>query len=70
MKDAEKTTAGNSVSYSMYKSWLEKIPDNTVIIGSHILSDDHKEECIKWPVMEMSYGLNFLALVVIGAKTL
>ncbi|PHT46317.1 hypothetical protein CQW23_15475 [Capsicum baccatum] len=44
MKDAEKTTAGNSVSYSMYKSWLEKIPDNIVIIGSHIHSDDHKEE--------------------------
>ncbi|PHU15990.1 hypothetical protein BC332_17195 [Capsicum chinense] len=70
MKDAEKTTAGNSVSYSMYKSRLEKIPDNIVIIGSHIHSDDHKEECIKWPVMEISYGLNFLALVVIGAKTL
>ncbi|PHU15999.1 hypothetical protein BC332_17204 [Capsicum chinense] len=44
MKDAEKTTAGNSVSYSMYKSWLEKIPDNIVIIGSHIHSDDHKED--------------------------
>ncbi|KAF3680927.1 hypothetical protein FXO38_02057 [Capsicum annuum] len=44
MKDAEKTTAGNSVSYSMYKSWLEKIPDNIVIIWSHIHSDDHKEE--------------------------
>ncbi|PHU16001.1 hypothetical protein BC332_17206 [Capsicum chinense] len=44
MKDAEKTMAGNSVSYSMYKSWLEKIPDNIVIIGSHIHSDDHKEE--------------------------
>ncbi|PHU15569.1 hypothetical protein BC332_16774 [Capsicum chinense] len=47
MKDAEKTTAGNSVSYSMYKSWLEKIPDNIVIIGSHIHSDDHKEEPCK-----------------------
>ncbi|PHT79759.1 hypothetical protein T459_17811 [Capsicum annuum] len=44
MKDAEKNTAGNSVSYSMYKSWLQKIPDNIVIIGSHIHSDDHKEE--------------------------
>ncbi|KAF3680917.1 hypothetical protein FXO38_02047 [Capsicum annuum] len=44
MKDAENTTAGNSVSYSMYKSWLEKIPDNIVIIGSHIHSDDHKED--------------------------
>ncbi|PHU15993.1 hypothetical protein BC332_17198 [Capsicum chinense] len=46
MKDAEKTTAGNSVSYSMYKSWLEKIPDNIVIIGFHIHSDDHKEEVL------------------------
>ncbi|PHU15979.1 hypothetical protein BC332_17184 [Capsicum chinense] len=44
MKDAEKTMAGNSVSYSMYKSWLEKISDNIVIIGSHIHSDDHKEQ--------------------------
>ncbi|PHT97150.1 hypothetical protein BC332_33925 [Capsicum chinense] len=46
MKDAEKTTAGNSVSYSMYKSWFEKIPDSIVIIGSHIHSDDHKEEVL------------------------
>ncbi|PHU15563.1 hypothetical protein BC332_16768 [Capsicum chinense] len=46
MKDAEKTTAGNSLSYSMYKSWLEKIPDNIGIIGSHIHSDDHKEEVL------------------------
>ncbi|PHT26676.1 hypothetical protein CQW23_33713 [Capsicum baccatum] len=45
-KDAEKTTTGNSVSYSKYKSWLEKIPDNIVIIGSHIQSDDHKEEVL------------------------
>ncbi|PHT25341.1 hypothetical protein CQW23_35027 [Capsicum baccatum] len=45
-KDAEKTTTGNSVSYSKYKSWLEKIPDNIVIIGSHIHSDDHKEEVL------------------------
>ncbi|PHT79761.1 hypothetical protein T459_17813 [Capsicum annuum] len=37
----------NSVSYSMYKSWLQKIPDNIVIIGSHIHSDDHKEEPCK-----------------------
>ncbi|PHT46312.1 hypothetical protein CQW23_15470 [Capsicum baccatum] len=46
MKDAEKTTAANSVSYSMYKSWLEKIPDNIVINGTHIHSDDHKEEIL------------------------
>ncbi|KAF3680423.1 Katanin p60 ATPase-containing subunit [Capsicum annuum] len=44
MKDAEKTMAGNSVSYSTYKSRLEKIPDYIVIIGSHTHTDDHKEE--------------------------
>ncbi|PHT45980.1 hypothetical protein CQW23_15138 [Capsicum baccatum] len=46
MKDAEKTMAGNSVSYSTYKSRLEKIPDNIVIIGSHTHTDDHKEEVL------------------------
>ncbi|KAF3680431.1 putative MORC family CW-type zinc finger protein 3-like [Capsicum annuum] len=44
MKDAEKTMAGNSVSYSTYKSRLEKIPDNIMIIRSHTHTDDHKEE--------------------------
>ncbi|PHT46346.1 Spastin [Capsicum baccatum] len=44
MKHAEKTMAGNSVSYSTYKSRLEKIPDNIVVIGSHTNTDDHKEE--------------------------
>ncbi|KAF3680569.1 putative elongation factor 1-delta-like [Capsicum annuum] len=43
MKDAEKMMAGNSVSYSTYKSRLEKIPDNIVIIGSHTHTDDHEE---------------------------
>ncbi|KAM3307723.1 hypothetical protein P3S67_009466 [Capsicum chacoense] len=46
MKDAEKTMAGNSVSYSTYKSRLEKIPDSIVIIGSHTHTDDHKEEVL------------------------
>ncbi|PHT29377.1 hypothetical protein CQW23_31028 [Capsicum baccatum] len=46
MKDAEKTMAGNSVSYSMYKSPPEKIQDNIVIIGSHTHTDDHKEEVV------------------------
>ncbi|PHT79741.1 hypothetical protein T459_17793 [Capsicum annuum] len=61
MKDAEKTTAGNSVSYSMYKSWLEKIPDNIVIIGSHIHSDDHKEEVLSRIGLECN-GLETLCI--------
>ncbi|PHT97155.1 hypothetical protein BC332_33918 [Capsicum chinense] len=61
MKDAEKTTAGNSVSYSMYKSWLEKLPDNIVIIGSHIHSDDHKEEVLSRIGLECN-GLETLCI--------
>ncbi|PHT28131.1 hypothetical protein CQW23_32271 [Capsicum baccatum] len=61
MKDAEKTTAGNSVSYSMYKSWLEKIPDNIVIIGSHFHSDDQKEEVLSRIGLECN-GLETLCM--------
>ncbi|MCD9560742.1 hypothetical protein HAX54_019531 [Datura stramonium] len=44
MKDAEKSMAGSSESYSTFKSRLEKLPDNVVIIGSHAHTDNHKEK--------------------------
>ncbi|XP_060170914.1 uncharacterized protein LOC132601868 isoform X2 [Lycium barbarum] len=44
MKDAEKSMAGNSELYSAFKSRLEKLPDNVVIIGSHAHTDNHKEK--------------------------
>ncbi|PHT79784.1 hypothetical protein T459_17836 [Capsicum annuum] len=43
MKDAEKTMAGNSVSYSTYKSRLEKIPDNIMIISFGKMQDKGKQ---------------------------
>ncbi|KAF5957321.1 hypothetical protein HYC85_004546 [Camellia sinensis] len=44
MKDAEKSIVGNSESYSTFKNRLEKLPDNTVIIGSQTQTDNRKEK--------------------------
>lgn len=44
MKDAEKFMAGNSGSYALFKNKLERLPDNVVIIGSHIQTDSRKEK--------------------------
>ncbi|XP_073015316.1 uncharacterized protein [Primulina eburnea] len=44
MKDAEKVMAGNSGSYTLFKNKLERLPDNVVIIGSHIQTDSRKEK--------------------------
>lgn len=44
MKDAEKSMVGNSESYTTFKSKLEKLPDNVVVIGSHTHADNRKEK--------------------------
>lgn len=44
MKDAEKSMVGNSESYTTFKSKLEKLPDNIVVIGSHTHADNRKEK--------------------------
>ncbi|PHU20131.1 hypothetical protein BC332_11282 [Capsicum chinense] len=44
MKDSAKSVAGNLVSYSTYKSRLEELLDNIVIIGSHAHTNKHKEK--------------------------
>lgn len=46
MKDAEKCIVGNSESYGTFKSKLEKLPDNVVVIGSHTHTDNRKEKVI------------------------
>ena len=43
MKDAEKLIVGNGDPYS-FKSKLEKLPDNVVVIGSHTHTDSRKEK--------------------------
>ncbi|KVH98985.1 hypothetical protein Ccrd_022782 [Cynara cardunculus var. scolymus] len=44
MKDAEKSIVGSSESYSTFKTRLEKLPDNVVVIGSHTHTDNRKEK--------------------------
>lgn len=46
MKDAEKSMAGSSESYSTFKSRLEKLPANIVVIGSHAHTDNRKEKVL------------------------
>lgn len=44
MKDAEKSMAGNSESYALFKTKLEKLPNNVVIVGSQTQTDNRKEK--------------------------
>ena len=46
MKDAEKSIARNSDSYSTFKSRLEKLPNKVIVIGSHTHNDNRKEKVI------------------------
>jgi len=45
MKDAEKSIVGNGDSHS-FKSKLENLPDNVVVIGSHTQNDSRKEKVL------------------------
>ncbi|KAL6969207.1 hypothetical protein U1Q18_028930 [Sarracenia purpurea var. burkii] len=48
MKDPEKSIVGNSESCSTFKSRLEKLPDNTIVIGSHTQTDNRRKRYF-WP---------------------
>ncbi|XP_057972333.1 uncharacterized protein LOC131160549 isoform X2 [Malania oleifera] len=63
MKDAEKCIVGNSESYSTFKSRLEKLPDNVVIIGSHTHTDNRKEKSHPGGLLFTKFGSNQTALL-------
>ncbi|KAK9278660.1 hypothetical protein L1049_028233 [Liquidambar formosana] len=63
MKDAEKSIAGNSESYSTFKSRLEKLPDNVIIIGSHTQTDNRKEKSHPGGLLFTKFGSNQTALL-------
>lgn len=44
VKDAEKSIAGNSEAFPTFKSRIEKLPNNVVVIGSHTHTDNRKEK--------------------------
>ncbi|KAF9668010.1 hypothetical protein SADUNF_Sadunf15G0082300 [Salix dunnii] len=63
MKDAEKSIVGNSDSYSTFKSRLEKLPDNVVVIGSHTQIDNRKEKSHPGGLLFTKFGSNQTALL-------
>ncbi|KAJ4712558.1 AAA-type ATPase family protein [Melia azedarach] len=63
MKDAEKSIAGNSDSYSTFKSRLEKLPDKVIVIGSHTHTDNRKEKSHPGGLLFTKFGSNQTALL-------
>ncbi|XP_019417132.1 PREDICTED: uncharacterized protein LOC109328227 [Lupinus angustifolius] len=62
MKDAEKSIVGNGDPYS-FRSKLEKLPDNVVVIGSHTHNDSRKEKSHPGGLLFTKFGSNQTALL-------
>ncbi|XP_029126658.1 uncharacterized protein LOC109795955 isoform X3 [Cajanus cajan] len=62
MKDAEKSIVGNGDPFS-FKSKLENLPDNVVVIGSHTHSDSRKEKSHPGGLLFTKFGSNQTALL-------
>ncbi|CAL5444435.1 unnamed protein product [Camellia sinensis] len=63
VKDAEKSIVGNSELFATFKSKLEKLPDNTVVIGSHTQTDISKEKSHPGGLLFTKFGSNQTALL-------
>ncbi|GMY15098.1 protein msp1 [Fagus crenata] len=61
MKDAEKSIVGNEVS--TFRSKLDKLPDNVVVIGSHTHIDNRKEKAHPGGLLFTKFGSNQTALL-------
>ncbi|OMO71711.1 hypothetical protein COLO4_28089 [Corchorus olitorius] len=63
MKDAEKSLAGNTESYTTFKSKLETLPDNVIVIGSHTHTDNRKEKSHPGGLLFTKFGGSQTALL-------
>ncbi|KAI3978031.1 hypothetical protein MKX01_032408 [Papaver californicum] len=63
VKDVEKSIVGNSDTYSAFKSRLENLPDNVVLIGSHTQNDSSKEKSHPGGLLFTKFGSNQTALL-------
>ncbi|GAB2289401.1 hypothetical protein Dimus_023711 [Dionaea muscipula] len=63
VKDAEKSIVGNSESFSTFKSKLDKLPDNVVVIGSHTHTDNRKEKSHPGGLLFTKFSSNQTALL-------
>ncbi|KAF1887808.1 hypothetical protein Lal_00023816 [Lupinus albus] len=62
MKDTEKSVIGNGDTFS-FKSRLENLPDNVVVIGSHTHTDSQKEKSQAGGLLFTKFGSNHTALL-------
>ncbi|XP_062115969.1 uncharacterized protein LOC133830079 isoform X2 [Humulus lupulus] len=63
MKDAEKSLVGNSDSYASFKSKLDRLSDNVIVIGSHTQTDNRKEKSHPGGLLFTKFGSNQTALL-------
>lgn len=63
IKDGEKSIVGNSESYSTFRSRLEKLPDNVVVIASQTQIDNRKEKSHPGGLLFTKFGSTQTALL-------
>lgn len=63
IKDIEKSMVGNSEAYSAFKSKLENVPENVVVIASHTQMDNRKEKSHPGGLLFTKFGSNQTALL-------
>jgi hypothetical protein len=63
IKDAEKSLVGNSDSYASFKSKLDRLSDNVIVIGSHTQTDNRKEKSHPGGLLFTKFGSNQTALL-------
>ncbi|KAJ4955587.1 hypothetical protein NE237_012370 [Protea cynaroides] len=63
VKDIEKSMSGNPEAYSNFKSKLENLPENVVVIGSHTQMDSRKEKSHPGGLLFTKFGSNQTALL-------
>ncbi|XP_043719812.1 uncharacterized protein LOC122667554 [Telopea speciosissima] len=63
VKDIEKSMSGNPEAYVNFKSKLENLPENVVVIGSHAQMDNRKEKSHPGGLLFTKFGSNQTALL-------
>ncbi|KAK1407182.1 hypothetical protein QVD17_38795 [Tagetes erecta] len=63
IKDAEKSIVGSSESYSTFRDWFEKLPDNVIVIGAQTHTDNRKEKSHPGGLLFTKFGSNQTALL-------
>ncbi|XP_024005069.1 uncharacterized protein LOC18029827 isoform X2 [Eutrema salsugineum] len=63
LKDSEKFVVGNSDSYSAFKSRLEHLPENVIVIGSQTHTDNRKEKAHPGGLFFTKFGGSQTALL-------